>query len=439
MFRLSFSRPLDMAGARRDYGPNRGSRATSMTDALRLDEIVEAGLCMGCGLCRSLAPDAIVFEMDRHGAETPRLAAPIEPDRLALVNALCPGLRMEGRVPEREDAEARWDVNWGPALVMAKAHAADPDVRFRGSAGGVLSALAIHLLEAGEIAFVLHIAADPERPMRARAQASRSPAEVLRGTGSRYAPAAPLTHLMQLLDRGERFAVIAKPCDVSAIENLSRRDARVGELIRYRLSFACGGASGFAKSLELVQGYGLDESEVSLLRFRGYGNPGKTRVESRDGRAFETTYNALWADEGTWRTFHRCKISGDAVGEMADIVATDVWAGGGPVGEDAGFNGVIARTRRGALLLERAVASGHLRLLGPMRFEDFDQVQPHQVRRKQALTARLAAATDAGLPIPDYRSLRLESAAAEADAAVRSENYQGMRARIARRRPADPG
>lgn len=409
-----------------------------MTETLTLEAIVEAGLCIGCGLCRSIAPDRIRMEMTAEGAEVPRMDRPLSPEEQHFINRVCPGLRAEGRLPEQLPATALWDVVWGPAMAMAKGHAADPELRFRGSAGGGSTALAIHLLESGEVDFILHVAASHKMPMRSEAHLSFSRADVLAGAGSRYGPAAPLVDLLQLLDRGRPFAVVAKPCDMSAIANLAREDARVDGLIRYRISLVCGGASAFSKTLDLARSFGLSEPDVAMLRYRGFGNPGRTRIEARDGRAFEVTYNDLWADEGKWRLFFRCKICGDAIGEMADIAISDVWPGGGPSGEDAGFNGFIARTARGAALLQRAAELGALTLLEDMGFRDFDSVQPHQLRKKQAVAARLTALRDAGLPATEFPGLRLEAAGETASAEFRRENYEGMRARLARRRLAEP-
>jgi coenzyme F420 hydrogenase subunit beta len=100
-----------------------------------------------------------------------------------------------------------------------------------------------------------------------------------------------------------------------------------------------------------------------VLRYRGMGNPGMTRVEANDGRAFEVTYNDLWEDEGKWRLQFRCKICADAIGELADMAVCDAWPGGGPAGEDEGFNGFIARTPNGQALLERAERAGAVVLL----------------------------------------------------------------------------
>ncbi len=106
-------------------------------------------------------------------------------------------------------------------------------------------------------------------------------------------------------------------------------------------------ASELGKSQAVLAEYGLDESELSLFRYRGYGNPGPTRLETQDGRSIEKSYGEMWADEATWQLQFRCKICPDAIGESADLAASDVWPGGSPTGEDEGFNGVITRTQTG--------------------------------------------------------------------------------------------
>ena len=50
--------------------------------------------------------------------------------------------------------------------------------------------------------------------MRTDRRLSFDAASVLEGAGSRYGPVAPLADFRELLDRGEPFALIAKPCDI---------------------------------------------------------------------------------------------------------------------------------------------------------------------------------------------------------------------------------
>ena len=146
----------------------------------------------------------------------------------------------------------------------------------------------------------------------------------------------------------------------------------------------------FRKTGDLLDELGLREDEISLLRYRGYGNPGRTRIETRDGRAFEKTYLEMWEEESQWCIQNRCKICPDAIGEVADVAAADYWPGGAPSGEDAGFNSMIARTPVGRDLLRDAEAAGAIRIVRELTMRDMDDTQPHQVRKKESVWARLA-------------------------------------------------
>ncbi len=124
------------------------------------------------------------------------------------------------------------------------------------------------------------------------------------------------------------------------------------------------------------------------------------------------TYQDMWEHESKWMLQPRCKICPDAIGESSDLAASDVWPGGGPSGEDAGFNGIIVRTRRGLDLYQAALAAGAIRVEpGEVTFGDFDIFQPHQVRKKRAVWARLAGIKAAGRPVFATRNLRLEECA----------------------------
>lgn len=380
---------------------------------LTVEQIVAAGLCIGCGLCRAIAgPDRLEIAMTREGRERPFVRTPLDAATLERINAVCPGMHVDGADVGTQSTGAETDLIWGPAEHLAIGYASDSDVRYRGSTGGVLTALGRYLLESGRVKFILHVAASKTAPMRTERRLSFDAASVLEAAGSRYGPAAPLIDFTSILDRAEPFALIAKPCDVSAVRNLAKLDPRVDRYMQYALTLVCGGASELTKSQEVLSEFGIDEKELSLFRYRGFGNPGPTRLETKDGRAFELTYQQMWADESTWRIQSRCKICPDAMGEGADLVVSDVWPGGGPTGEDEGFNGIIVRTRRGLELYEAALAAGAIvESAGRVSFRDFDEFQPHQVRKKRAVWARLAGRKAAGQPVPDTHGLRLTDCA----------------------------
>ena len=307
-------------------------------------EIVQADLCIGCGLCEALTGRRVSMALTTAGSLRPMPVDGFTDTEEGIAVSACPGVVAEARPFDAP----RSDPVWGRYRSLAMAWAGDPDVRYRSSTGGVLSALACHALASELVSFVLHVGPDPDRPAHSSSILSESPAEVLANAGSRYGPTAPLARLADALDRDEPFAVIAKPCDLGVIHRLSHTDPRVDRRCVLRLAMVCGGQSRFSKTAELLDRFGVTEDEVTELRYRGHGNPGPTFVRTADGATHETTYLDMWADEAGWDLETRCKLCPDALGACADIAAADVWPGGAPTGEDDGFNAMVVRSEVGA-------------------------------------------------------------------------------------------
>ena len=416
-----------------------GTEVTALAAPLALSAIVENGLCIGCGLCRSIAPaGAVDLVMTPEGRERPLARRALDPATLARINAVCPGTRIGGARPGASSPVAAHDTVWGSAERLGLGYATDPQVRYRASSGGVLTALGQFLLASGRVRFILHVGARAGAPMRSERRLSFDAAAVLEGAGSRYGPAATLLDFAEILERREPFALIAKPCDITAVRNLAAIDARVERYLRYTLTLVCGGASDLTKSEEVLQRFGVAERELTAFRYRGNGNPGPTRLETRDGRHFELTYQQLWEDESKWMIQPRCKICADPIGLGADLVAADTWPGGGPSGEDAGFNAIIVRTRRGLELYEAALAARALHVERALTFADLDLFQPHQVRKRRAVWARLKGLERAGKAVPTVSAVALEECARQNSLRENLREARGARARARRVTSIEP-
>ena len=317
-------------------------------------QVVDAGLCIGCGLCAAVSNQTVKMQMNAEGSLKPVPVNGFSAQEEKLLLSVCPGIHVKPRQqPDHTDTNGttkfKLDDVWGEYTSMQYAWAAVPKIRHIGSTGGVLTALARHLLASKQVAFIYHVKADPAAPLQSIATISETVGEVLSGTGSRYGPVAPLTGLLTALDRNEPFAIIAKPCDLSAVHNMTAHDDRIDKLVTHRLTMVCGGQSSAQKSREVLKQAQIPEHNVTLYRHRGYGNPGPTRVDSTDGKTIEVSYQELWKDESSWGIEPRCKLCPDALGEAADVAAADVWPGGSPEGEDEGFNGIVTRSLVGVL------------------------------------------------------------------------------------------
>ena len=333
----------------------------------RLYAIVEQGLCIGCGLCQSVAgKDRVRVTKTLNGYLAPVVEGELDHETVDRIYAVCPGTRVEGLPEQLVEADTIQDNVWGPWRRMVRAWAGDPAVRFEGSTGGVLTALGTYLLSSKRVDFILHVKTSSTEPSFGERALSFTEADVIEAAGSRYGPAAPLIDVDEVLDRNQPFAFIGKPCDISALRNYAKQDERVDELVKYWLTLVCGGYGTPQGTVAFYKRMGIDPDEVTGLRYRGRGCPGPTRVET-GGKAREFHYIDYWGeDETTWQLPFRCKICPDAIGEAADVAALDTWIGGSPTREgsvdDPGTNAIIARTRVGEELIAAAAADGALTL-----------------------------------------------------------------------------
>ncbi len=401
----------------------------------RLYAIVEQGLCIGCGLCQSVAgKDIVQVVKTTEGYEQPVVVGELDHNTVDKIYDTCPGTRIEG-LPERlVETDTRIDNVWGPWRRMARAWASDPEVRHIGATGGVLTALGIYLLKSKRVDFILHAKGSVREPSFGDRQLSLSEANVIESAGSRYGPTATLIDIKDVLDRNRPFAFIGKPCDVAALRNYARQDERVDRLVKYWLAMVCGGYGTPASIRAFYQRIGISPNQVTALRYRGYGCPGPTRVETAD-QVKEVHYLDFWGeDENMWALPFRCKVCPDGIGEAADIAAADSWPGGSPnridSETDPGVNAIVARTQAGEELIAAAVTDAALTIEFDITADDMSIYQPHQMHKKYAAWARHQGLADEGRIKPETARLRINELSEELPDAMNDHQRQGTRKRI---------
>jgi len=393
-----------------------------------LKRVLRSELCSGCGLCVGISDGAVEMETIAPGYSRPRQNAPVTPQVETAIATACPGAKVmpwtEG--PNRHEY-------WGPWRQCLTGHATDDDVRFSGSSGGAISALAIHALSTGLAERVLHVSADPDYPTRNRIIWSKTPDEVIAGAGSRYASSSPLASINEALEEGKPFVFIGKPCDVSALRQLATVDDRVDALIPLKLSFFCGGMPSHDGADRVVRAMGMDPAEITSFRYRGNGWPGLTRAETQDGQFAEMRYEDSWGGHLSKEIQFRCKICPDAVGGVADIACADAWYGGESgypkFEEQDGRSLIMTRTEIGENFLNDAVTGGIL-ATEKLAIEEVQLMQPAQARRKRLVASRLAACSLMLQPRPAMNGLDVEKASRAASIKEKLKNLLGTMRRI---------
>ncbi len=409
----------------------------------RLYAIVEQGLCIGCGICQAVAGEhRVSVKKTLHGYLQPVVIGELDHETVDKIYDVCPGTRIEG-LPERlVETDTRHDNVWGPWRRMLRAWAGDEEIRFEGATGGVLTALAVYLLESKRVDFILHARASASEPSFGDATLSFTRADVIAAAGSRYGPTAALIDVGDVLDRHQPFAFIGKPCDIAALRNYARHDARVDEQVKYWLTPVCGGYMPPRSTIAFLKRFDIDPEEVTAMRYRGRGCPGPIRVETGDS-VKEMNYLDFWGeDESMWALPFRCKVCPDGIGDAADIATADTWIGGSPTREasddDPGINAVVARTRAGEELIKAAAADGALILEYDISPDDMSVYQPHQMHKKYAVWPRYQGLGDAGRIVPQTARLRIEELAGEMPDATNQIQRDGTRRRVENGKATEP-
>lgn len=407
------------------------------TPTERLYKIVEDGMCIGCGICQAIAtPRVIQVTKTDSGYEHPVVTGELDHETVDKIYDICPGTRLVTLPDHLMDEKTKFDPLWGPYRRIEHAWAGDPDIRFRASTGGLLTALGCHLLDTGKVDFILHAKASQDEPTFGIRQISYTSADVVASMGSRYGPTAPLIDIDEVLDRGKPFAVIAKPCDITALRNYARHEPRVETLVRYWLGIICGGWMAPDETERFIRSRNVDPKDVTSFRYRGMGCPGRTHFETKDGRVEEARMHEFWGTEN-WQLPWRCKVCPEGSGETADLAAGDAWPDGGNTqgssfdeDRDPGTNIVVVRTTAGEELMDAAIESGHVTLGSPGTVSTLSFYNPHHVNRTTASGSRLEGMRLEGMVTPTTEGLNLEVLDQRLTEEARHEEIEGTRKRI---------
>jgi coenzyme F420 hydrogenase subunit beta len=369
-----------------------------------LQDVVDWGLCTGCGVCASACTRNGVTLADVEGVGIrPKFAEQCAGCRRCL--SVCPGYSVDARLAAPLQSRTSEDSELGPALEVWEGWATDPEIRFRASSGGLLTALALYCLEREDMAFAVHAGMDPARPWTNRTVQSRNRAQLLEHAGSRYAPAAPGEGLRAIEASDRPCVFIGKPCDTAGAMRLRQERPALDRRLGLVLTFFCAGTPSTRGTLELIDALGVDRSTLRSVRYRGEGWPGRFRVgHGTPPRDASCSYEDSWGRLQRYRPL-RCHLCPDGLGRVADLACGDAWEQP-PDGRDPGRSLMLVRTLRGREILHRAMAAGYVDLT---RVEPAVVLaaQPSLLGRRRELFGRLLAMRLLLVPTPRFSGFSL--------------------------------
>jgi coenzyme F420 hydrogenase subunit beta len=292
-------------------------------------------------------------------------------------------------------------------LEVWEGYAADPEIRFNGSSGGAVTAIALFCLQHEQMAGVLHIGANLESPLQNVPVFSKNKEELLARTGSRYSPAAPCEKLKWIEQADSPCVFIGKPCDVAALRKSQSINQTLNDKIGLAVSIFCAGTPTTKGTYDLLATLGVKPQGVAEIRYRGYGWPGKVtvKVKGKNADVHQLSYSECWGKILSDFSQFRCLICPDATGEFADIACGDPWHRKIEQSQP-GYSLVLVRTEKGREILHRAMRLGYV-TLAPAHLSTLPRSQPALLNGRRTLFGRLLAMHLMRLPTPSFNGFSL--------------------------------
>ena len=374
---------------------------------LDIRTVAERGLCCGCGACAVLEPERISMIDARRSGRRPlvRGDAPVLGDAAAV----CPGASVTRDEPMDPATIPSLRAGFGPVLQLFEGWATDQAVRWRGSSGGVATALSLHAIERMGVHGVLHAGFRENDPLYNSTYLSRSRADIEARAGSRYAPASPCDGLDRIMTAPGKCLFVGKPCDVVAVQRTRRLRPELDRNLDVVVAFFCAGTPGTEGSQAMLAAMGMPPgSRVLSMHYRGEGWPGRARARWIDPAGKEgegsLSYEEAWGKVLVPHKQERCNLCVDHTGEFADIAVGDPWHSPPKDANEVGRSLVLARTPAGLARLEAAVRDGYLHLV-PAEPDCLPRAQRWLISGRGNVWGRSWALRLAGLRAPVHRGM----------------------------------
>ncbi len=366
-----------------------------------ISEVVSSRLCIGCGACAYASSGAYrMIDYPEEGIRPYKAIPIIEPEVETACLSVCPSVQIDYSHFDNEsshpDLTPSFKKKWGHITESWEGYATDPEIRFKGSSGGALTAISAYCIEKLGMTGTLHIAQDPQNATRNKTTLSKTRDDLMAAAGSRYSPASVCDGLRLVEEAASPCVIVGKPAEIAAVRNTEKIRPALKSKVGVTLSFFCAETPPTRATEELVKELKVDRSNLTAVRYRGHGWPGYfTTTDDQDRQSQHLIYQKSWAYLQKFRPWST-QIWPDGSGELADISCGDPWYEE-PDGENPGFSLVLARSRKGKEIIEGAMATGYLNLEKAELWK-IEASQIGLLRKKASTHGRRLAMRTMGMP-----------------------------------------
>ena len=294
-----------------------------------IENIVDAGLCNGCGTCAGICPNNALEMQLCDGLWIPKLDTTMC-NQCGFCVSVCPG-----HYVNFEDLNSDFfgtqppESSLGNYLECYFGHSTDKNIRYSSSSGGITTQILIFLLEEKLVDGVLVTRMKRNNPLESEPFIARTREEIVSASKSKYCPVAANSALKMIMKEKGKFAVVGLPCHLHGLRKAEKFFPELREKIVLRLGLFCAHTVNFFGTSFLIKKMLIEEDQIVSLDYRGEGWPGSMTIQSRNfclKLPYLEGWNAYWPIFSSFFfTPIRCAMCPDAINELADISLGDAY------------------------------------------------------------------------------------------------------------------
>lgn len=348
-----------------------------------IQEVQERGLCHHCGGCVAFCTAINYGALELGEDGRPRYRDKEKCIECGICYSICPEIH---ELDEDIKNLVCWSAPVGRILGTAMARAADPEVRSRGTDGGVVTALLLHLFDLGRIEAA--VVSRKISPFQREPWLALSRQDILEAAGFHFDTVPSIAHFSEvyttyapsIVELKEvarktltRVAFVGTPCQINALRRMEVLGVVPSDAIKIHFGLFCAGNFHFGPEerlrLENLGNFKWDEvykvnlKEELLIHLRNQ----EVRRIPLDRLDFMKRY--------------ACRFCVDYAAEYADLSF-------GGIGAPEGWTTVLVRTPQGRAVLTQAIGAGVIeapqyRESPALSQATMAKVQEWSVRKKQ--------------------------------------------------------
>lgn len=349
-----------------------------------MNKIWKNELCTGCGACAAICPEEIIELdfVDKEGFYRAGISSDKEKEcnGCGLCFQVCPAVSRNKEDPDQDMKVANLPalLEWliGPYKKIYTGHAADNDLRYASSSGGVATALLMHLFKKEAIQGALVASPIPGKPMRHCIYLIRNSGDSISHRGTIYCQ-IDYSHAWKFIQENQdRLAIMGQPCHLKAVDLfMAIKELDTTKILK--IGLFCGGTSSYRALQYLCERKKVSPDKTLNIRYRSGGWPGRKMIAAipdpdNPGRTKEVvlfekdasllqSYLYNFCFSGSF--FPKCcLICTDQTAECADISLGDAWLPRLTLLDTLGTNIIISRSVRAQQTLLEAVKDGIIQL-----------------------------------------------------------------------------